>query len=141
MQLEEANRIVEVKNVKIVFKSHGDFSRLRRYLSKVKDPVTLKHLQKYGEEGVRLLKEATPVDSGTTAASWSYEIENDGSRYSIVFYNSNVVDGWFNVALMLDVGHGTGKGGWVEGLNYIDPAIQPVFEKMARDLWMEVTNL
>jgi hypothetical protein len=91
--------------------------------------------------GVEALKTATPVDSGATAMSWSYEIEQNGSTYSITFHNSNVGNGWFNVALMLDVGHGTGTGGWVEGLNYIDPAIQPIFEQMAHDLWLEVTNL
>lgn len=127
--------------MKITFRQHGDFSRLRKYLSKAIDAVTLTHLQKYGEMGVEALKAATPVDSGATASSWSYEIENSGSTYSISFHNSNVVNGWFNVAIMLDVGHGTGTGGWVEGLNYIDPAIQPIFEQMAHDLWLEVTSL
>lgn len=127
--------------MKITFRHRGDFSRLRKYLSKAIDPITLNRLQKYGEMGVEALKAATPVDSGTTAMSWSYEIEQNGSTYSITFHNSNVVNGWFNVALMLDVGHGTGTGGWVEGLNYIDPAIQPIFEQMAHDLWLEVTNL
>lgn len=125
----------------IYFKQHGEFNRLQRYLSKAIDAVTLTHLQKYGEMGVEALKAATPVDSGVTAASWSYEIKNTGSGYSVEFHNSNVVNGWFNVALMIDMGHGTGTGGWVEGRNYIDPAIQPVFDKMARDLWLEVTSL
>jgi len=127
--------------MKITFKHRGDFSRLRRYFSKAIDAVTLSHLQKYGEEGVEALKAATPVDSGKTAMSWRYEITSDGSTYAIEFHNDNVVNGWFNVAIMLDVGHGTGTGGWVEGLNYIDPTIQPIFEKMAHDLWLEVTSL
>ena len=127
--------------MKITFRQHGDFSRLTKYLSKAIDAVTMAHLQKYGEMGVEALKAATPVDSGATANAWRYEITATGSGYSIEFHNDNVVDGWFNVALMLDVGHGTGTGGWVEGRNFIDPAIQPIFEKMANDLWLEVTSL
>lgn len=125
----------------IYFRQHGDFKRLQKYLSKAIDAVTLTHLQKYGEMGVEALKAATPVDSGVTAMAWSYEIKETESGYSVEFHNGNVVDGWFNVALMIDVGHGTGTGGWVEGRNYIDPAIQPVFDQMARDLWLEVTSL
>lgn len=125
----------------IYFRQHGDFKRLQKYLSKAIDAVTLTHLQKYGEMGVEALKAATPVDSGVTAMAWSYEIKDTGSGYAVEFHNGNVVDGWFNVALMIDVGHGTGTGGWVEGRNYIDPAIQPVFDQMARDLWLEVTSL
>lgn len=125
----------------ITFRHHGDFSRLKKYLSKSIDAVTMSHLQKYGEMGVEALKSATPVDTGATAMAWSYEINSSGSTYSITFHNANVVNGWFNVAIMLDVGHGTGTGGWVEGLHYIDPTIQPIFEQMAHDLWLEVTSL
>lgn len=127
--------------MRITFRQRGDFSKTSRFLSKSIDAITIGRLNKYGEEGVEALKAATPVDSGATATSWSYEIESTASGYAIVFNNSNVVNGWFNVAIMLDVGHGTGTGGWVEGLNYLDPAIQPVFEKMAHDLWLEVIGL
>lgn len=127
--------------MKISFRQRGDFSRLQKYLSKSIDAVTMEHLRRYGEEGVQALQAATPVDTGKTATSWSYEIKNVNSVYSLEFHNSNVVDGWFNVAIMLDVGHGTGNGGWVEGLNYIDPIVQPIFEKMAHDLWLEVVSL
>jgi hypothetical protein len=127
--------------MKISFRQRGDFSRLQKYLSKSIDAVTLEHLRRYGEQGVQELKAATPVDTGKTATSWSYEIKKENSVYSLEFHNSNVVDGWFNVAIMLDVGHGTGNGGWVEGLNYIDPIVQPIFEKMAHDLWLEVVSL
>jgi hypothetical protein len=81
------------------------------------------------------------VDSGETALSWRYEIEKTNTGYAISFHNDNVVNDWFNVALMLDVGHGTGTGGWVEGRNYIEPALRPVFDKMAHDAWLEVINL
>ena len=127
--------------MKITFRQHGDFSRLQKYLSKSLDAVALQHFQRYGEEGVEALKAATPVDSGKTATSWSYEITQNGSVYSLEFHNSNVADGWFNVAIMLDLGHGTGTGGWVEGLHFIDPTIQPLFERMAHDLWLEVTRI
>jgi hypothetical protein len=114
---------------------------LDKFLSKAIDAVTLEHLSRYGEEGVQALKSATPIDSGTTAESWRYEIETTENGYSISFHNDNIIDGWFNVALMLDVGHGTGTGGWVEGRNYIEPALRPVFDKMAHDAWLEVTSL
>ena len=127
--------------MRISFRQRGDFSRLQKYLSKSIDAVTMEHLRRYGEEGVQALQAATPVDTGKTATSWSYEIKNTNSVYSLEFHNSNVVNGWFNVAIMLDVGHGTGNGGWVEGLNYIDPIVQPIFEKMAHDLWLEVVSL
>lgn len=125
----------------ITFRQRGNFNRLEKYLTKAIDAVTLNHLKKYGEMGVEALKAATPVETGVTAMAWSYEIKQTGSGYAIEFHNGNVVDGWFNVALMIDTGHGTGTGGWVEGRHYIDPAIQPVFDQMAQDLWLEVTSL
>ena len=127
--------------MRITFRHRGNFNRLEKYLSKSIDAVTMNHLNHYGEEGVRSLSASTPVDTGKTAMSWRYEIEKTSSGYSLSFHNDNVVNGWFNVAIMLDVGHGTGTGGWVEGLNYIEPAIQPIFEQMAHDLWLEVINL
>lgn len=127
--------------MRITFRERGNFNRLEKYLSKPINSIIMSHIRKYGEDGVKALSDATPVDSGKTATSWRYEIENSGSIYSLSFHNDNVVDGWFNVAIMLDVGHGTGTGGWVEGLNYIDPAIQPLFEQMANDLWLEVIKL
>lgn len=129
--------------MRITFRQHGDLSKTRSYLVKVEkiDSLTNSILKKYGKEGVEALKASTPVRSGTTADSWRYEIKNSGSVIAIEFHNDNISDGWFNVALMLDLGHGTGTGGWVEGLNYIDPAIQPLFEKMAEELWAEVTTI
>ena len=127
--------------MRITFRHRGNFNRLEKYLGKSIDAVTMNHLNRYGEEGVRVLSASTPVDTGKTATSWRYEIEKTGSGYSLSFHNDNVVAGWFNVAIMLDTGHGTGTGGWVEGLHYIDPAIQPIFEQMAHDLWLEVIKL
>ena len=127
--------------MRITIRHRGDFSRAKKYLSKAIDAVTMEHLSRYGEEGVLALMSATPVDSGKTALSWRYEIEKTDTGYAISFHNDNVVNDWFNVALMLDVGHGTGTGGWVEGRNYIEPALRPVFDKMAHDAWLEVINL
>ena len=127
--------------MRITFRHKGKFLRLDRYLAKAIDAVTMEHLSRYGEEGVEALKSATPVDSGVTAQSWRYEIEATKTGFAISFHNDNIVDGWFNVALMLDVGHGTGTGGWVEGRNYIEPTLRPIFDKMANDAWLEVTSL
>ena len=125
----------------ITFRHKGEFKRLTKYLSKAVDAVTIEHLSRYGEEGVLALKSATPIETGETALSWRYEIVETPTGFSIEFHNDHVVDGWFNVALMLDIGHGTRGGGWVEGRNYIEPALRPVFDKMAHDAWLEVTNL
>jgi hypothetical protein len=125
----------------IVFRHRGNFNRFEKYLKKSVVAMILEKMKKYGEEGVEALKAATPVETGETASAWRYEITKNGSMYSLTFHNDNVVNGWFNVAIMLDVGHGTGTGGWVEGLGYIDPAVQPIFEQMAHDLWLEVTDI
>lgn len=127
----------------ITFRHKGDFSRLKRYLSKAVgiDSIISKRLSRYGEKGVDALKSATPVESGATSLAWRYSIDETPTGFAISFHNDNIVDGWFNVALMLDVGHGTGSGGWVEGRNYIDPAIQPIFDQMAQDAWLEVMSL
>lgn len=127
--------------MRITFRQKGDFSKTKRYFTKLSKDRFKKRLSYYGEQGVEALKSATPVDSGITAQSWRYEIEETSTGYAISFHNDNVVDGWFNVALMLDIGHGTGSGGWVEGRNYIQPALRPLFDKIAHDAWLEVTSL
>lgn len=124
----------------ITFRQKGDFSKLTRYFERVKEAARIGILNKYGQQGVAALASATPVDSGLTASSWYYEIEHGSGSASIVFYNSHVNKG-FPVAIMLQYGHGTGTGGWVEGRDYINPSIQPVFDKIAEDAWREVTKL
>jgi hypothetical protein len=119
----------------------GDYSKLNKYFRDLLNAARMNVLNKYGSEGVAALSAATPVDTGKTADSWYYEITNSGGVYSIVFHNSNISKDWFPVAIMLDVGHGTGTGGWVAGRNYIDPAIQPIFDEMADAVWEEVRNL
>lgn len=123
----------------IRFRQKGDFSKLTRFLEKAREGVHLGNLDKYGREGVAALSSATPVDSGLTAASWYYEITNTKGSVRIAFYNSNVQNG-VPIAIILQYGHGTGTGGWVEGKDYINPAIQPLFDEIAESAWREVTK-
>lgn len=121
------------------FSSNGDFSNLTNWLERIKDGVKMSTLDKYGEAGVRALSSATPVDSGLTASSWSYNIERTSDSATISFNNSNINDG-VPIAIILQYGHGTGNGGWVEGRDYINPAILPIFDSIVEEAWKEVTN-
>lgn len=124
----------------ITFKQKGDFSKLTKFLEKAKEAVKLGDLDKYGRMGVEALSNATPRDTGKTADSWYYEIiQNDGS-VELRFLNSNVVADWCNIAIILQYGHATGNGGWVEGRDYINPAIRPIFDQITEEAWKEVTK-
>ena len=123
----------------ISFRQKGDFSKLSKFLEKAKNAVKIGDLDKYGREGVAALASATPVDSGLTANSWYYKIKRSNGSVSIEFCNSNVQNG-VPIAVILQYGHGTGTGGWVEGRDYINPAIQPIFDKIAQNAWKEVTK-
>lgn len=122
------------------FRHRGDFSDTIKYLGSVKKAVRLSDLDKYGREGVAALASATPVDSGLTASSWYYEITNKNGVITISFNNSNIQNG-VPIAIILQYGHGTGNGGWVQGRDYINPAIRPVFDKITNNAWREVTKL
>ena len=124
----------------ISFSQKGDFSKLTRYFERVKKTARLSILDKYGREGVAALSSATPVDSGETASSWYYEVTNENGSAAISFYNSNVNQG-VPIAIILQYGHGTGTGGWVEGRDYINPAIQPIFDEIVDAAWKEVTKI
>ena len=124
----------------ITFKQKGDFSKLTRYLERVKEVVNLGDLNKYGREGVAALSSMTPVETGKTASSWYYEIEHTKDSARITFLNSNVNKG-VPIAIILQYGHGTRNGGWVEGRDYINPAIQPIFDDIVNEAWREVTKL
>ena len=124
----------------ITFRHKGDFSKLNRYFERVKEAAKIGVLDKYGRAGVAALASATPVKSGKTANSWTYEIERQNGSASIVFHNTNINQG-VPIAIILQYGHGTGTGGWVQGRDYINPAIQPIFDKLADDAWKEVTKL
>ena len=123
----------------ISFRQKGDFSKLTRFLERAKESVKIGDLDKYGREGVAALSSATPIDSGKTANSWSYEITNKDGSATITFNNSNMQNG-VPIAIILQYGHGTRNGGWVQGRDYINPAIQPVFDEIVDKAWREVTE-
>ena len=125
--------------MKISFSSKGDFSKTIKFLNKVKNVKINNILSKYGKIGVTALSQATPKDSGITSQSWNYRIEVNNDNASIVWYNTNVVKG-VNIAVILQYGHGTRNGGWVEGRDYINPAMKPIFDKIADQVWKEVIN-
>lgn len=122
--------------MRIRFEQKGNFSKLTRYFERIKK-INLKDLEKYGNKGVAALKSATPVDTGLTAGSWYYEIHKSDGSVTITFNNSNIQNG-VPIAVILQYGHGTRNGGWVQGRDYINPAIQPIFDEIANDAWREV---
>ena len=124
----------------IRFRQKGDFSKLNSYLEKVKGAIKISDLDKYGREGVNALASATPVETGLTASSWSYEITRTNGSVSISFKNTNIQNG-VPIAIILQYGHATRNGGWVQGRDYINPAIQPIFDKIAENAWKEVTKV
>ena len=124
----------------ISFRQKGDFSKTVRFMERAKGALRLSCLDKYGREGVSVLSAATPVDSGETAKSWYYKVVHKRDSAKITFYNSNIQNG-VPIAIILQYGHGTNNGGWVQGRDYINPAIQPIFDEIANEAWKEVTKL
>ena len=120
--------------------SKGDFKNFFKFAKAMENRNYLKVLDSCGQQGVAALASATPVESGKTATSWRYEIEDDGSYSKIVWYNDNVTSRGDPIAIMLQYGHGTGTGGYVAGRDYINPAIQPIFDQIARTAWEAVTR-
>lgn len=125
--------------MRTTFRQKGDFSKATKFLERAKEAVHLGDLDKYGRAGVAALAAATPVDTGKTAASWGYEIVQEKGVARILFCNSNIQNG-VPIAIILQYGHGTGTGGWVQGRDYINPAIQPIFEQIAKNAWNEITK-
>lgn len=123
----------------ISFRQRGDFSKTKNFLKNAKIAALLRNADKYGQEGVAALASATPVDSGTTASSWYYEIKNSGDAITISFNNSNIQNG-VPIAIILQYGHGTGTGGYVQGRDYINPAVRPIFDRIVNEVWREVTK-
>lgn len=124
----------------ISFNQKGDFSKLTRYLENSNKVVHLDFLDKYGREGVQALQSVTPIDSGKTATSWYYEIIKKNGKIELQFCNTNINDG-VPIAIILQLGHATRNGGWVEGRDYINPTIRPIFDKIVNEAWKEVTRL
>ena len=123
----------------ITFRQKGDLSKAIKHLKRLEKVGRLDILDKYGKEGVAALASATPKESGETANSWYYEVVRSKDSISIQFLNSNIQNG-VPIAIILQYGHGTGTGGWVQGRDYINPAIQPIFDRITNDLWREVTK-
>lgn len=123
----------------VIITQKGDFKKTETFLKKMSNYDMFKNLKKYGQMGVQALSSATPVDSGKTADSWDYQIEIDNGSATIYWTNSNINKG-VNIAVILQYGHGTRNGGYVVGRDYINPAIQPVFDKIADAVWKEVTS-
>lgn len=119
--------------------SSGSFKNTLGFLEKMQKGDYLRNLGRYGEMGVRALAKATPKDTGETSSSWSYKVETNGKSTSIAWYNDEENDG-ANVVILLQYGHGTGTGGYVAGRDFINPAIKPIFDKIAEDVWKKVTN-
>lgn len=118
---------------------NGDFSKTQRYIERIKELAHISSLDSYGKEGVEALRRATPVDTGKTADSWSYEIIHEKNKTSIVWKNANQNKG-VPIAIILQYGHGTRSGRYVKGTDYINPAMKPIFENIADRVWKEVTN-
>ena len=116
--------------------SKGDFRKTEKFMKNARTKKLMSILKQYGEEGVAALMVATPLDTGRTASSWHYEIKVENNCVRLEFHNDNIQNG-VPIAIILQYGHGTGTGGWVEGRDYINPAIQPVFDKIANSAWKE----
>jgi len=125
----------------ITFKHKGDFKNTERFLEGASKAVYLYILDQYGQMGVAALSAATPVDTGETANCWSYKVVHKRHRAIISWHNSNLDESGTPIAILLHYGHGTGTGGFVQGEDFINPAIRPVFDKMANDVWKAVNSL
>lgn len=124
----------------ITIEHHGDLDKTVGWLKKIKQRRIFRNLDRFGIRGVEALQEATPKDTGVTATSWSYRIEQDDHSVKIIYENSNVVDEWCNIAVIIQYGHATKNGGYVEGIDYINPALAPVFKGIADEVWEEVQS-
>jgi hypothetical protein len=124
----------------IKISSKGDFGKIERFFKNTINSNFINALDKYAKEGVSALASATPIDSGETKNSWTYKVEKYSGGAKIIWLNTNVING-VPIAIILQYGHGTGNGGYVEGRDYINPALRPVFDKIANEAWREVTKL
>lgn len=124
----------------IKLSSHGDFSTTEKFLGRKFPGDFRKKLDIYGKQGVEALKSVTPVDTGVTANSWEYEIAEGPGEVKLIFRNTSLTDAGIPVIVLLHYGHGTRYGGYVMGRDFINPAIQPIFDELADDAWKEVTK-
>ena len=122
-----------------VVEQHGDYRKLNNYFQKLLSIAHVSILDKYGKKGVEALSAATPIATGETAHSWYYTIEHEKGVSKLIFSNTHVQDG-VNIAVILQYGHATRNGAWVEGIDYINPALQPVMQAISDEIWREVTK-
>ena len=123
----------------ITVNSGGSFDNIDKFINAMKREDAFRFLDAFGRQGVEALANSTPVDTGITSNSWDYEIQKSKGRYSIVWTNDNTIDG-VPVAIFIQYGHATKNGGWVEGRDFINPAIRPLFDKIAQQVWERVKN-
>lgn len=121
----------------IKLKSSGEFKKTRKFLRKLKEKDYIHILERYGILGVNALAANTPIDTGKTASSWAYKVVKTERGYEIVWTNSNKNEG-VPIAILIQYGHGTGAGTYVEGIDYINPALKPIFNEMSKNIWREV---
>ena len=125
----------------ITIRCRGNYNKTEKFLKESKDINELRQIrEKYGREGVAALSAATPIDTGETASSWTFEVVQDSDGISLVFNNSNTTVTGIPIVVLLQYGHGNGRGGYVQGRDFINPAIQPIFDKLAEEAWREVTT-
>lgn len=124
--------------VKVVVK--GDLKKTKKFLGFIGNGKQYRILERYGREGVNALSSATPVDSGKTASSWDYDIVSDDGRFRLVWTNSNVTEQGTPIAILIQYGHGTKDGYFIEGRDFINPAIRPIFDELAESVWQEVIH-
>lgn len=124
----------------ITFKHKGSFKNTERFFNNAKKMNVRAILEKYGSAGVSELSKATPIDTGLTATSWGYKIEEYSGGFKVTWFNTNVQDGVV-VAILIQYGHGTGTGGYVPPIDYVNPAMKPIFDKIVEDIWKEVRSL
>lgn len=123
----------------VSFSSSGDWSKTQRWLASIQRGQFFRALEQYAQRGTDALKSATPVDSGLTSESWQHRVQAGPGSAKITWTNSNIHEG-VNIAVILQFGHGTGTGGYVQGRDYINPAMQPIFDQIANDVWRAVTS-
>lgn len=117
--------------------AEGGFKNISSYIERLKENINIGTLDKYGRRGVEALASATPRDTGLTAASWQYSITRERGKATLSFHNTNFQNG-IPIAIILQYGHATRNGGWVQGIDYINPAIRPIFEELANQAWEEM---
>lgn len=140
MKLERKHLVLEVKFM-IKLTSKGNFNKTEKFLNNNKTSRELQSImEKYGREGISALSANTPIDTGETASSWTYEILQNAQSISLVFFNNSETKTGIPIAILLQYGHGNGRGAYIRGRDFINPAIQPIFDKLAEEAWREVSK-